>query len=150
MAFNDYKPAWAVKGLTAPERLVLLALAEHRHGEHDEDYNLCCPGYTLLEEETGLSRPSISKAMKGLREKVPLGVTVDPKNRRSNRYTFPWNQAREACSPNEPDDKGSANEYPECSPNEGSVPQLNTLFPNGTLCSPNERSVPQVADSGAR
>ncbi len=127
MAFNDYRPAWAVKGLTAPERLVLLALAEHRHGEHDEDYNLCCPGYTLLEEETGLSRPSISKAMKGLREKVPLGVTVDARNRRSNRYTFPWNQTRGEGSPNEP-----------------SVPLLNTPFPNGTPCSPNERSVPQV------
>jgi hypothetical protein len=127
MAFDDYRPAWAVKGLTAPERLVLLALAEHRHGEHDEDYNLCCPGYTLLEEETGLSRPSISKAMKGLREKVPLGVTTDPKNRRSNRYTFPWNQTRGECSPNEP-----------------SVPLLNTPFPNGTPYSPNERSIPQV------
>ena len=127
MAFDDYRRAWAVKGLTAPERLVLLALAEHRHGEHDEDYNLCCPGYTLLEEETGLSRPSISKAIKGLREKVPLGVTTDPKNRRSNRYTFPWNQTQGECSPNEP-----------------TVPLLNTPFPNGIPCSPNERSVPQV------
>jgi hypothetical protein len=113
MAFDDYRPAWEFPGLTAHERFVLLALAHHRNGDRNsKDFDLCCPGYTLLEEETGLSRPSISKAMKGLREKVPLGVTKDPKNRRSNRYTFPWNQPQG-----------------ECSPNERSVPLLNTPFP---------------------
>ena len=36
MAFDDYRRAWAVKGLTAPERLVLLALAERMELEDEK------------------------------------------------------------------------------------------------------------------
>jgi hypothetical protein len=127
MSFNDYKPAWKVKGLTSKERLVLLALAEHRNGnEKDENFNLCCPGYTLLIEETGMSRGSVSSAINGLKTKLPLNVAVDPNNRLSNRYFFPWNE------------EGG------CSIGEHPVHLLNTLFPNGTPCSPIEQSVPQV------
>lgn len=127
MSFNDYKPAWKAEGLTATERLVLLNLAEHRNGEKDsENFNLCFPGYTTIMKETGLGRGSVSRAIKGLKAKLPLNVAVDPNNRLSNRYSFPWNE----------EDGCSLMEHP--------VPQGNTLFPNGTQCSTVERSVPQV------
>ena len=128
MAFDDYKPAWEVKELDASERLVLLNLAEHRNGNKDsENFNLCCPGYTTIIRETGLSRSSVSDAIKGLRVKVPLTIVVDPRKRKSNRYLFPWNEA-----------------VNECSPDEQGVRLTNRVFANRTECSPNERGVRQA------
>ena len=115
MSFNDYKPAWKAEGLTATERLVLLNLAEHRNGDKDsENFNLCFPGYTTIMKETGLGRGSVSRAIKGLKAKLPLNVAVDPNNRQSNRYYFPWNDGW-------------------CSPKEHPVPQGNTVFHRWTI-----------------
>ncbi len=87
MAFSDYKPAWAVKDLTAAQRYVLLALAEHRNGETD----LCCPSYTTLVKETGLGIGTVCRSIKKLGEQGTIAIHNDRKFRSNNRYTFSWN-----------------------------------------------------------
>ena len=74
MAFNDYRPAWAVKGLTAPERLVLLALAEHRHGEHDKDYQPVLPRIHLAGGGDGAVTTVNQQGNEGSQGEGPLGV----------------------------------------------------------------------------
>ena len=87
MAFNDYRRAWEVPGLTAAQRYVLLALAEHRNGETD----LCCPSYTTLAKETGLGIGTVCRSIKKLGEQGTIAIHNDRKFRSNNRYTFSWN-----------------------------------------------------------
>ena len=71
MAFNDIQHAWKIPGLTPTQRLVLLALANHRNGNKDDDrYDQCNPGYTLLAKETGLSIGAVSGAITKLEKRI--------------------------------------------------------------------------------
>src|ERR1019366_1183627 len=89
MAFNDYKHAWEAPGLTAAQRYVLLALAEHRNGEKD----LCCPSYTTLAKETGLGIGTVCRSITKLGERGTISIHNDRKFRSNNRYTFSWNSS---------------------------------------------------------
>lgn len=61
------------------EKAVLLALADHANSD-----GVCWPGYTLLCEETFLSRASVSKAINNLCE---IGfITIDKSQRSSTTY----------------------------------------------------------------
>ena len=129
MAFNDYRPAWAVPELTPTQRLVLLYLAECRHGKDGPDYNLCCPGYRNMMKVTGLAKGTISKTIQQLAEKGMVTIEKDPHCRRSNRYFFSWN---------------SSSSEPQGSPDEPRVQGANPGFAEKTQGSPGEPRVRPV------
>jgi hypothetical protein len=146
MAHRDQDEAWKVPGLTPTQRLVLLALANHRNGNKDDDrYDQCNPGYTLLAKETGLSPGAVSGAITKLEKRNASGetneregrkvlrVVRDPKCSESNRYYFCWNK-----------EQGSSDE-PIRSPNEPPVHVVNpTHSPDEPTPSPGEHPVHQV------
>jgi Helix-turn-helix domain len=127
MAFNDYRPAWKVPDLTPTQRLVLLALAEHRNERND----LCCPGYSTLATETGLARGTISEAIKALIEKGTISIEQKRSKRFSNHYHFQWNET-------------AHQEDSDCSLDEQSVRQENTVFAERIDGSPDEHTVRPV------
>ena len=54
--------------LTSTEKLVALILASHRNNLS----MMCCPGLTLLEQETKFKRRTVQRAIKSLIEKKEL------------------------------------------------------------------------------
>lgn len=63
MSFEATRSAWLETGLTALQRLVLLALADHADRE-----NKCWPSQKRLAERTSLSERSVRKILKELEE----------------------------------------------------------------------------------
>ena len=57
--------AWQQTGIPPLEKLVLLALAER----HNKDTGKCYPSMTLMAEDTGMSRRSVMRAIRGLEER---------------------------------------------------------------------------------
>lgn len=136
MAYRDQDEAWKVPGLTPTQRLVLLALANHRNGNKDDDrYDQCNPGYTRLMKETGLSIGAVSEAITEMENRDAskgrklLRVVRDSKCCDSNRYYFYWNDEQGSCGEPTP----SPGEHPvhlvnptpspdECPPSPGEDP----------------------------
>jgi DNA-binding MarR family transcriptional regulator len=78
---------------TKGERLVLLALANHRNG----DTGLCCPGVELLARETRLSHSATWRAIQRL--EGGGHIEVERSKGRGNRYRIVgYEQARNAPS----------------------------------------------------
>lgn len=84
MSFDATQRAWAVRGLTAPQRLVLLRLAEHAGPD-----SCAWPSIRLLIEYTELSERTVRDALRGL-ESAGHIKTEHRQNERgnpiSNRY----------------------------------------------------------------
>lgn len=77
--------AWAQKGLSTAEKLLLMALADH-----SDDHGVCWPGQAVLREKTELHRSTISALTHRLEERGLLSIE-SRKHRgvqRSNRYTL--------------------------------------------------------------
>lgn len=60
------KAAWTIRGLTPPERLVLLALVTHANWRTGEDAR---PGVETLAELCGVNRRTIQRALRTLEER---------------------------------------------------------------------------------
>lgn len=137
MAFNDYRHAWEVPGLTGPQRLVLLYLAECRNGET----GLCNPGYTKISRMTGMAPSTVSEAVSDLKRLVPLRVESNG-HRRSNRYYFPWNDNGVHMANSSPDEQPKVS---DCSYSEQGVHIANTRVhianSDAPDYSPNEQGV---------
>lgn len=67
MSVKNITWAWTTE-LPPIQKLVLLALADH---SNDQD-NTCWPSFTHLEKKTGLSRPTVSKAIQELTKCLAL------------------------------------------------------------------------------
>lgn len=94
---------WKRANITASERVVLMALADH----HNKKTDLCCPGQKLLAEECGLTDRGVRKQLSSLEEKniisrrpvyqnnVQIGVQytlsfgVEPRSAREERGVEP-------------------------------------------------------------
>jgi Helix-turn-helix domain len=78
-AFNTGR----AKGLLPSERLVLWALAEHVNGQRAD--LTCWPSIDLLQEDTGLTRPTVITALRSL---VSHALVAVSKRGRGHEYTL--------------------------------------------------------------
>lgn len=72
MSFRATRWAYSLRGLSGPEKAVLVCLGWHHNGKT----GLCCPSVPLMAEETGLGVSTVKKAVasliaKGLIERMP-------------------------------------------------------------------------------
>lgn len=63
---------WKRPDITASERVVLMALADH----HNKETNLCCPSQKLLAEECGLTDRGVRKQLASLEDKKVIKRTA--------------------------------------------------------------------------
>ena len=74
-------------GLTSTEKLVAIILMSHRNNVS----MMCCPGLTLLEQETGLNRRTIQRAIQSLvikKELIRLRIKKAKKFFKNQYYFF--------------------------------------------------------------
>lgn len=89
--------AWRLQGLTASQKLVLLALADHA----DQD-GVCWPGQSGIAKKTGLSDRTVKRARADLEKKEIIKVERRPGRgggSRSNRYLLKLGQSANLTPP---------------------------------------------------
>ena len=83
------EPAWAITariwstpGLSTTARLIALCVLWHRNSQT----GLCCPSRERLAAITGVSVPTVRRALAGLKA---AGLIVNTRTGKSSRYEFP-------------------------------------------------------------
>lgn len=71
---QDLRAVMAEEELSAPERLVLVALILHRNGEQGR----CCPSHPTLAAETGLGRSTVIRTLGQLEERELIERSAKP------------------------------------------------------------------------
>jgi len=132
--------AWRLQGLTASQKLVLLALADHAN----ED-GICWPGQKSISKKTGLSERTVKRARSDLEKKELISVERRPGKgggNRSNRYILELGQSANLTPPHD-----KTGQEAKCQPDTPKVtprhPQSATVTPKPTTEPPGSKRPPQ-------
>ncbi len=109
MSFDATRWAWAQQDLSATEKLTLLCLANRANS-----LACCWPARSLIAKETGLSRATVTRTLKTLRDRklVEIAGTRSAKvGKPVNVYQLPIDAIRAQCEP--PDESKGLTMSPE-------------------------------------
>lgn len=142
---------WSIKGLKAPERIVLLAIADHA-----DDDGHCWPSMVLLADKCEMTDRGVRGVIRRLEQAGYLTTSVSH-GRSSNRYTVnsipegrsALNSERGSALNSPNPERGTRNEVPCCKSNteqERLNPERECIQP-GTNVPPNHQE-PSIEPSG--